>query len=73
MSTPRTRSLEQLRNLMSELTVLRAQVEQAERNRTQSIVQFNRLLKLRKLEAARIKPNCTPPASRTTSCPKGQD
>jgi hypothetical protein len=70
MSTPRTRSLEQLRNLMSELTVLRAQVETAERS--QSITQFNRLLKLRKLEAAQIKPNCTLPASRTTSCPKGQ-
>jgi hypothetical protein len=73
MSGPRTRSLEQLRNLMSELTVLRAQVEEAERNRSQSMVQFNRLLKLRKLEAARIKSNCTPLASRTTSCPKGQD
>ncbi|SHN82550.1 hypothetical protein SAMN05444170_5147 [Bradyrhizobium erythrophlei] len=56
MSTPRTRSLEQLRNLMSELTALRARVEEAERNRSQSIVQFNRLLKLRKLEAARDLP-----------------
>jgi hypothetical protein len=62
MSTPRTRSLEQLRNLMSELTLLRARVEEAERNRSRSIVQFNRLLKLRKLEAIRVKPNCTPPA-----------
>jgi hypothetical protein len=41
---------------MSELTALRARVEEAERNRSQSIVQFNRLLKLRKLEAARDLP-----------------
>ena len=50
-----------LRRLMSEITALHEQIDQAERNRKGSIVAFDRLLKLRR---AGFKDHTAAPRSR---------
>ena len=64
MNDKKTLPANTLRRLMSEITALREQIDQAERNRKGSIVAFDRLLKSRRagfndhMAAPRSRPEC---------------